>query len=296
MPLTFDMKLKIPMKISDVIEVLPELAAHHARTSKVYEFIDHVSMSAVASAGFDSVNPAPVSLGRFGEVVFPYEKMGAVDSLDLFGTDELIIFAFYSVNRSRYRNVADIGANLGLHSILMSRCGWNVEAYEPDPDHITLLRRNLELNEANSVEVFEAAVSDSYGESEFVRVVGNTTSSHLVGAKRGAYGDLERFPVRVESIAEIMPKADFIKMDVEGQERKIILGTEKQHWDHTDMMVEIGSKENADAIFEYLEKIEVNAFAQKLGWGSVKSLKDMPASYKEGSLFLSRQTVMPWTI
>ena len=290
------MKSKIPAEISDVIEVLPALAAHHARTSKVYEFIDHVSMNAVTSAGFDSEDPTPVSLGRFGEVVFPYEKMGAVDSLDLFGTDELMIFAFYSVNRSRYRNVADIGANLGLHSILMSRCGWNVEAYEPDPNHVTLLRRNLDLNAANSVEVVEAAVSDSCGESEFVRVMGNTTSSHLTGAKQGAYGNLQRFPVRVESIAEIMPKVDFIKMDAEGQERKIILGTERKHWHDTDMIVEIGSKENADAIFEYLEEIEVNAFAQKLGWSSVKSMEDMPASYRDGSLFLSRQTVMPWTI
>ena len=45
-----------------------------------------------------------------------YVPMGRIDSLHLFGLDtELVIFAFYQHNKSRYRNVLDIGANIGLH-------------------------------------------------------------------------------------------------------------------------------------------------------------------------------------
>jgi FkbM family methyltransferase len=221
--------------------------------------------------------------------------MGAVDSLDLFGLDELIIFAFYAANRNRYQRAADIGANLGLHSLLMSRCGWQVTAFEPDPVHADLLARNLALNGADkAVRLERAAVSNQTGTLEFVRVLGNTTSSHLAGAKPNAYGELERFPVPVRAIADIMPTVDFVKMDAEGQERTILLATTAAHWAKTDMMVEIGSPENAEAIFNHLTSLGVNAFAQKLGWGRVASLADMPTSYKGGSLFITRHSAMSW--
>jgi len=206
----------------------------------------------------------------------------------------LIIFAFYWKNRNRYQKAADIGANLGLHSILMAKCGWQVTAYEPDPDHAKRLSANLELNRITNVSLAEAAVSDKPGTLEFVRVLGNTTSSHLAGAKNNAYGMLEKFPVKVESIATIMPAVDFVKMDAEGQEKIIILGTTKEHWRNTDMIVEVGTEENAFAIYEHLQKIGVRAFAQKLGWAEVMSLGDMPTHYKQGSLFITQKSNMSW--
>lgn len=282
------------LSLGEIIESLPALAAQHARTSATYKALDERARAAVAASGLTQESGETVPLGCFGPVVFPFTSMGAISTLELFGLDELIIFSFYWVNRYRYHRAADIGANLGLHSILMGKCGWNVMAYEPDPEHAKLLRRNLDLNGSVSVELIEAAVSDKPGTLEFVRVLGNTTSSHLAGAKNGAYGPLERFPVRVETIAAIMPAVDFIKMDAEGQEKVVILGAIAEHWNNTDMMVEIGSEENAAAIYEHLQKIGVRAFAQKLGWNQVESFNDMPTHYKNGSLFITRKPVMPW--
>ena len=281
--------------LGEIIAELPSLSAQHARTTATYAAREKAVGEAVKASRFAQIEGARETLGDFGEIELPYYKMGAVDSLDLFGLDELIIFSFYWTNRHRYRRAADIGANLGLHSILMGKCGWQVRAFEPDPVHAQLLRRNLGLNRSATVELVEAAVSDKAGTLEFVRVLGNTTSSHLAGAKQNAYGQLERFPVRVESIASIMPSVDFVKMDAEGQEKTIILGTEAKHWSSTDMMVEIGSPENAAAIFQHLQNLGVHAFAQKLGWTEVKSLSDMPTSYKDGSLFITKLGAMPWT-
>ena len=84
-----------------------------------------------------------VSFAELGAISLPYQKMGAIDSIDLFGLDELLIFAFYYRNRGRYSRAADIGANIGLHSIVLSMCGCEVEAYEPDPAHCEKLLRNL---------------------------------------------------------------------------------------------------------------------------------------------------------
>jgi len=280
--------------LGDLLESLPALAAEHARTCLTYQALDRAALATVADSCFAQADGQPVAFGGFGPVTFPFTQMGAVSTLDLFGLDELIIFSFYWANRNRYRRAADIGANLGLHSVLMGKCGWHVSAYEPDPKHAALLKRNLALNHSDTVHLVEAAVSDKPGTLEFVRVLGNTTSSHLAGAKSGAYGQLEKFPVRVESIAAIMPAVDFVKMDAEGQEKIILLGTTAAHWDRTDMMVEVGTADNARAIFEHLQTLGVRAFAQKLGWAEVTSLAAMPTTYKDGSLFISRLPAMPW--
>lgn len=157
-----------------------------------------------------------------------------------------------------------------------------------------ILRRNINLNGITNIEVIEAAVSDERGAMEFVRVIGNTTSSHLAGAKKNAYGLLERFPVRVESIEDVMHDVDFIKMDAEGQEKAIILASNAKHWERTDMIVEVGSEENAIAIYEHLNNIGINLFSQKNGWRRVIYFNDMPTRYKHGSLFISSKLAMPW--
>lgn len=284
------------VQLYELLDCLPSISGLHARTTGIYLVLDKVAKNIVHSSQLAENKDGAIELGCFGQLVFPYQKMGAINTLDLFGLDELIIFAFYWANRSRYKKVADIGANLGLHSILMNRCGWTVEAYEPDPIHADLLGRNLKLNNVVGTTVNEMAVSDEAGTMEFVRVVGNTTGSHLAGAKPNPYGELERFPVKVTSIDTIMSSADLIKMDVEGQEKRILTATKLEHWQNTDMMVEVGSAENALSIYEHLKKLGINAFAQKMGWGRVSKPDEMPNSYKEGSLFISLKQVMPWTI
>jgi len=280
--------------IEKIINALPEILNRHARDTAIYAVLDKVARTTIRESALTSPN-GKIQLGEFGCLEFPYHNMGTIDTLDLFGLDELIIFSFYLVNRKRYTTAADIGANLGLHSILMSRLGWRVNAYEPDPIHANLLRRNIELNQTKNITVFEDAISDDTGTLEFVRVLGNTTGSHLSGAKPNPYGELERFPVNVLPIDSVMSNVDFVKLDAEGQERVIVLATNNKHWDTTDMMLEVGSAENALAIFKHMTALGVNLFSQKLNWNKVTSLQGMPNSYKEGSLFVSTKSTMPWT-
>jgi hypothetical protein len=152
----------------------------------------------------------------------------------------------------------------------------------------------LILNELSNVEIVEAAVSDKSGNVEFIRVLGNTTSSHLAGAKDAAYGELEKISVRSEDIRNIVPYVDFIKMDVEGHESALIYCLNAADFESLDMIVEVGTEKNAFAIYDHLSTIGVNCFSQKKGWLPVKSREDMPLNYKEGSIFISCKTEMPW--
>jgi FkbM family methyltransferase len=282
-----------PSVLESLIRALPSLKDQHSPTTEAYALLKRVARQEI-EARFAGNDETTQDFGPIGKLVFPYHKMGAVDSLDLFGLDELIIFSFYWSNRNRYRHVLDAGANIGLHSITLSRCGMDVRSYEPDPETFKVFELNLALNGCSNVDPVNAAISTEAGQTEFVRVLGNTTGSHLAGAKPNPYGELERFPVTIEPFKPLIEWADLIKMDVEGHESTILVATTREDWLNTDALVEIGSPENASDVFNHFKDLEVGLFSQKTGWERVKTLDDMPVSYKEGSLFISCKDEMPW--
>lgn len=279
--------------LGSLLEALPSLGSHFEPRSKVYALFKQVARREVENL-FSDEKPDAREFGPFGKLILPYHKMGAIDSLNLFDLDELIIFSFYWANRGRYHHVLDIGANIGLHSILLSKCGYEVRAYEPDPQHFEILKRNLALNNCSNVEAYNVAVSSRAGEMEFVRVLGNTTASHLAGSKPNAYGELERFPVKVEAIQPLISWADLMKLDVEGHEKEILLATDREHWSGTDALVEVENEGNADALYRHFTDLGVNLFAQKTNWQPVRRVGDMPTSYREGTLFVTCKDGMPW--
>jgi len=280
--------------LSKLVESLPELKQFHDPRCRSYNFFQAVSSECVDRI-FGKDGAQVGTFGALGLINLPYFTMGAINSTHLFGLDELIIFSFYLKNRHKYKKVADLGANIGLHTIVMSRIGFDVISYEPDPTHFVQLTSNIELNNLETnPDLRNKAISAIQGEMEFVRVMGNTTGSHLAGSKDSPYGELEKFPVAVDGIQEIFETVDFVKIDVEGHENVLLLATELQNWINTDAIVEVGSEENAIEIFEHFKKINVNLFSQKTAWSKVNSVDNMPKSYKEGSLFISVADDMPW--
>ncbi len=280
--------------LDNMLRALPELAAVHSRDSKTYRLLNQIALREVKNLFSESNANQPCEFGPFGKINFPYRTMGAINTLDLFGLDELIIFSFYWQNRDRYKSVLDIGANVGLHSILMSRAGFKVRSFEPDPVTMKYLKDNLALNECQNNEAVQAAVSDKEGSAEFVRVLGNTTGSHLAGAKANPYGELEKFPVDIVAIQNQLDNVQFMKLDAEGHEVVILKGIAASSWERLDAMVEIGTEENASAVYNHLHTLGVRMFAQKSGWEQIKNKNGMPTSYKEGSLFITMKDAMPW--
>lgn len=240
-------------------------------------------------AQLDSIEP-------FGTIRLPFFRMGNVDSADLFGLNELIIFAFYAKNRDRYKTALDLGANIGLHTLLMKRLGWDVSSFEPDPLHFKQLQINLETNDELR-EVYsccQMAVSAAGGKKTFVRVLGNTTGSHLDGAKPKPYGETERFEVATVAFSGITTGIDFCKMDVEGAEAELTCSLPHERWRTLDCLLEVGSPETAKAIFEHFRDAQsIKLFSQRIGWSEVIDLNDMPQHHSHGSLFISENN-HPW--
>lgn len=286
--------MSAPSVLDALFDALGDLRAELRPSRPAYTSLKALLAEHFRNSAFAKDNGGPTGFGPFGSLDLPYRRMGAIDSVDLFGLDELLIFAFYWANRALYRRTLDVGANLGLHSILMARAGFSVTAFEPDPVHFDLLQANLERNAIRSVTPERAAVSDADGQMEFVRVVGNTTGSHLAGAKSNPYGPLERFPVPVRAFAPIAAGADFAKVDAEGHEVRILKSIPAATWARLDVMVEIGTAENAAALFEHFRSLDVGLYAQKIGWERATAVEHVPTSHREGSLFVTKRGRLPW--
>lgn len=282
------------MNTAALIQSLIENPSQHSRDSSFYKTHEQELLNMLENSDLNSSKSGHESFEPFGDLHFPYREMGAINTIHLFGLDELIIFSYYWANKSRYKNVADLGANIGLHSLIMDRCGFSINSFEPDPIHVDVFQENIVNNKSVNITINQKAISDKSGTMDFIRVLGNTTGSHLAGAKEDPYGELETFSVETSDINAVLLNNDFVKMDIEGQEATAILSTKKDTWANVEMILEVGTEKNAKIIFEYLNEINVNMFSQKTGWNKVSNLAEIPTSYKEGSLFLSVADEMSW--
>lgn len=241
------------------------------------------------------VNDNPITtLNKQVSFTIPFHDMGNINTTHLFGLDELIILSFYCANTYRYKNVLDLGANIGLHSVVLDKLGFQVTSFEADPETCSVLKNNLALNQSSRVNVINAAAGSFNGRAEFTRVCGNLTGSHLSGAKPNPYGKLEKFNVEVVNIGEIASQFDLIKIDIEGQEADVLTAIPVQDAKKIDFMLEINGNKNAKAIFDYSKSAGINIFLQKNNWKKVNQLSELPLSHRDGSVFISSKESIPW--
>src|SRR5579859_282974 len=128
--------------------------------------------------------------------------------------------------------VYDIGANLGYISLsLAKRVGptGHVAAFEPIPQNVDALRKNIANNGISNVRVFDVAASDRKGEA-VIRTAGNFATSSLVWHKKNS--SAEELVIKTVAIDELvkngeLAKPAFVKIDVEGAEGLALKGMQR---------------------------------------------------------------------
>lgn len=114
----------------------------------------------------------------------------------------------------------DIGANVGLYTLLFAARCRQTFAFEPLPRNIRYLSKTLHVNKVNNVTIVPCAVSDSKGLSLF---------HEGVNCAMGKLSNIGKQPVATISCDEfvdivgLMP--DLIKIDVEGAELSVLNGS-----------------------------------------------------------------------
>ncbi len=109
--------------------------------------------------------------------------------------------------------VADVGANIGIYTLLAASLGARVESFEPNPTTRRLLRQNVRLNRFDNVQVHDEAVTDEEGT---VRL----QQAGVFGEQSRILGDGEL----AVPATRLPPGFDVVKIDVEGHELSVIGG------------------------------------------------------------------------
>jgi len=120
----------------------------------------------------------------------------------------------------------DIGAQAGYHTLYASSLVGSrgrVYAFEPAPKNIANIKKHVAMNHLANVSLIEAAVSDFDGVSHF------DCASSAVAGHLSADGGLAVRTITLdhEIDAGALPEPDYIKIDAEGAELRILEGSRK---------------------------------------------------------------------
>ncbi len=128
----------------------------------------------------------------------------------------------------------DVGANVGYYLLLIESAvgsGGSVACFEPEPENLRELERNVAANRLENVRVFAAAVGSEDGQVS-MRVGINAAVAGETG------GDFTVPLLRLDSALE--GPVDFVKIDVEGYEGHVLAGARRLLREHRPtLLVEI---------------------------------------------------------
>jgi len=125
----------------------------------------------------------------------------------------------------------DVGANIGYYSLLAASVikKGKIFAFEVEKRALNNFYENINLNKLeDKIEVIEKLVSDKDGYERFI-VSTESEVSRIVGGSQKSK-DFLRFPcIKLDSFAkeENISFIDFLKVDVEGAEYKVLKGAEE---------------------------------------------------------------------
>lgn len=128
----------------------------------------------------------------------------------------------------------DLGSNIGYYAIiesnLVGKTG-KVIAVEPVPINFSLLKSNLNSQNNQNFEVHNFAIGEENGELEFiVSAKSNWSKIRSKDCKVDPNDKIIKVPVKtLDSFfnEKKIERIDFVRMDIEGYEMKILLGSKK---------------------------------------------------------------------
>jgi len=222
------------------------------------------------------------------KIHFSLYKDRNIKAYEVLNYDEHKLFFIYDFAKKKYnyKKIADIGANIGFHSIILDKLGYTVDSFEPDPDSFKLLETNLKKNKCKKVKAYNFAVSNKKGIFNFTRVNNHPMASHISGKKK-AYGNLEYIKIKALDIKSIIKKYDLVKIDAEGSEADIICALKNKDFQNCDIVCEVTNLRNKELLFKHCKKQNILIYSSKNMWSIIKIKEEIPDNHTEGFIIIS---------
>lgn len=124
------------------------------------------------------------------------------------------------------RNVLDIGANIGVHTLSFSGHFERVHAFEPHPLTFDILAFNSRLT--RNVIVYRQGASSEAFVAKAISVPGNIGAAHIVAESEAGADSFDFACDRLDAMLpeDVKSSVDFMKADVEGHELAALKGAE----------------------------------------------------------------------
>ena len=126
-------------------------------------------------------------------------------------------------------NVINIGANIGYFTLLAAReigPEGKVFAFEPFPQTVEILKKNIDSNGYKNVQTIPMAVSDEIG-SSYLALKSDSGHNFVTSTPNDEYDSIEITMTTIDDYLDENLKIDFLIMDAEGYEPKIFDGMKK---------------------------------------------------------------------
>jgi FkbM family methyltransferase len=116
----------------------------------------------------------------------------------------------------------DLGASIGYMSLLMARRAMHVYAFEPAPHAAAEIGRHLAVNKVRNVTIVPSPLSDKVREVRFC--VTDVAYGSAINESETRWPVLRLQAATVDVFARANRPPDFLKIDVEGEEGRVLEG------------------------------------------------------------------------
>ncbi|MFH1308572.1 MAG: FkbM family methyltransferase [Patescibacteria group bacterium] len=224
--------------------------------NKIIEKISWVPFKIAYKYGKEAENPAKINLRKIGinkEITFyfPEKDVGLSKQLGTFGFREPINYEYYANFLNEKDVVLDIGANIGLFTILSSKAN-QIIAVEPLPQAMPILKKNIE---ANGIKDKTIILNLAVGKEKelLLEIDPQLNLSRIVKEKNEKTVSVKSVPV---SYLTKKYGANVLRMDVEGYEYEILLNEIPKEVNKIsiEFHVQILGKEKVEELMNYFEK------------------------------------------
>lgn len=150
--------------------------------------------------------------------------------------------------------VIDAGANIGIFTVISSILVGNdgcVLAIEPDPENLSILKKNMELNNLKNIKIINKALYKESGSNK--KFYQNGVMSKIITCEtqnETAYIDVETITFD-DLISQTGIRPNILKMDIEGGEKFALLYAKNMINTLNYLEAEIHSKEDWDELQKY---------------------------------------------
>ena len=217
---------------------------------------------------------------KYGKMLIFSDDPTIGRSLDLYGEycqPEIELLKSLSNKNTWF---VDIGANIGTHTIPMSFHVDRVIAFEPDIENYSLLGKNVAglCPVKNNVTVTHMAIGDTLVEVDTKFDFGKTKVVQGTGVKSA--------PLDVLGL----PKVDLVKIDVEGQELKVLAGMRSiLNTEKPDMLIEMQDETTYAETYDFLESCNYKAY-----WFPVSTYNKNNQKNNTNDVFGPKHGVINW--